>query len=189
MGDLLSRRRAIRLLTAGALLAWLAACTAAPDQEIGYVSPANNVSIIPEEDRRPLAGELRGPSVRDHPGELVVGVDDAPIVINVWASWCPPCRAEAPDLESAAKTLPEVTFVGLNGKEVSVQNGQAFQRSNDVTFDSIFDPDGEILTAAGLFPTTFFPSTAVIDSQGRVAARVTGPIDADTLVALVADVG
>ena len=65
---------------------------------------------------------------------------------------------------------------------------QAFERAFGLTYPSIFDPDGELLLGFGQLPPKAIPSTVVIDSEGRVAARVLGEVDATTLTGIVADV-
>lgn len=145
------------LLVAGVTSLVASGCSSNSEPGSGFVTPPSSVTIIPELERESPVAELRGPSVRDYPSELVLEVAEGPAVINVWASWCGPCRGEAADLEAAARALPDVAFIGINGRERSVQNGQAFQRTQKVSFDSISDPDGSILLTANLFPTSYFP--------------------------------
>ncbi len=114
------------------------------------------------------------------------------VVLNVWGSWCAPCRKEATTLASAARELERdgVVFLGVNTKDTSEDNALAFQRRFDVPYPSFFDPSGRTLLAfRGTLPPSAIPSTVVIDAQGRVAASILGEVPSRrTLVDLVQDV-
>ncbi len=155
----------------------------------GYVSSSGVISVVAVKDRvklTALGGEtLDGTSwsLADHLGK--------PVVVNVWASWCPPCRAEADDVSAAAKQLgSRASFVGLNIRDPRRADALAFERTHESTYPSLYDPSGTLLLAfRGTLPPNALPSTVVIDSQGRVAAIVLGPLpSATTLVDLVGDV-
>ena len=114
------------------------------------------------------------------------------VVLNVWGSWCSPCRKEARPLAAAARELQAkgVVFVGVNTKDSSPDQGLAFERRYDVPYTSFFDPAGRTLLAfhGTLYPSAI-PSTVVLDKQGKVAASILGPIPSQqTLVDLVEDV-
>jgi thiol-disulfide isomerase/thioredoxin len=114
------------------------------------------------------------------------------VVLNVWASWCAPCRAEAPTLEAAYQTHQGqgVQFVGLNTRDTDAA-ADAFVARYSITYPNIVDPDGQVqLRLRDSLPPQSIPSTLFLDRQGRVAARVLGEVDAtrlngiiDTLVA------
>lgn len=137
--------------------------------------------------QRKPASTAEGPDVRtggnvttDHPGKVVV--------VNVWASWCGPCRKEAPDLAAASRdTAKTARFVGLNIRD-DREAAQAFTRAFKTPYPSIFDPEGkQLVKFSGQLSTTAIPTTLVIDRAGRSAARITGPVDRDTLAALITD--
>jgi thiol-disulfide isomerase/thioredoxin len=111
-------------------------------------------------------------------------------VLNVWGSWCAPCRQEAPELQQASvETAKVAQFLGINSRDYDPAPAEAFVRAKGVTFPSIYDPKGEVLLAfAGTLPLSTFPSTLVLDREGRVAARISGPISKITLVDLIDDV-
>jgi len=154
---------------------------------VGFVGGDGTVTIVPAEQRE-AAPVLAGPTVdggrastEDHAGDI--------IVVNVWGSWCAPCRKEAPELVAASEELgDEVVFLGVNTRENDVAPAQAFERSFGVGYDSIYDPDGRLLLGFGQLPPKAIPSTVVIDAEGRVAARILGAVDAKTLVGVVDDV-
>lgn len=111
------------------------------------------------------------------------------VVINVWGSWCSPCRAEAPALASAAEeTRPKgVRFVGIDTRD-SAGAARAFARNYGISYPSLYDPDGAILLQySNLVPISAIPSTLVLDRQGQVAARVVGKVDHTTLKDLLDD--
>lgn len=111
------------------------------------------------------------------------------VVVNFWASWCAPCRGEAPSLEQVytEKKAAGVEFLGVNFKD-SKANAQAFERKFKVTFPSLYDADGQVTLAFREVPPSAIPSTLVLDRQGRVAARIIGATTYSKLNPLVAKV-
>jgi thiol-disulfide isomerase/thioredoxin len=108
----------------------------------------------------------------------------------VWGSWCPPCRAEAKDLQAASEaTKADAQFVGLNVRDFSPAAPEAFLRAQGITYPSIFDPSGQtLLQLSGQVPPQAIPTTLVLDRQGRVAIRALGPVSEATLTEMVAQV-
>jgi len=99
------------------------------------------------------------------------------VVLNFWASWCGPCRAEAPVLkEIAAKTKGGVEFLGVDFKDRKA-DAQAFERTEQTGYPSIFDQPGKVALAfQGTVPPAAIPSTLIIDAQGKIAARALGAV-------------
>ncbi|MFW6597607.1 TlpA family protein disulfide reductase [Propionibacteriaceae bacterium Y2011] len=183
-------RRGLGAVVALVLLALLSACNSGPTETAGqgFVEAEPGVTQVPPAERQ-AAPVVHGTSLDGEP----LSTEDYPgkvIVINVWGSWCPPCRAEAPDLVAAADQTAEVAqFIGLNIRDPDPAQAQAFVRAFDITYPSIYDPSGaELLKFADHLPPGMIPSTLVIDADGRVAARVIGVISTGSLVALVNDV-
>ena len=111
------------------------------------------------------------------------------LVLNVWGSWCSPCREEAPALAQLARaTAAEpVRFIGLDTRD-NVGSAQAFVRGFEIPYPSFDDRDGEVLRElTGIVPVNAVPSTVFVDSRGQVAARVIGPVDAATLEGIIDD--
>ena len=184
-----------RALAAAVAVLLLAACSptesgeAPDDGTAGFAIGDGTVTIL-ERDQRPDAPTLEGPSLMEE-GERISTDDFAGkvVVVNVWGSWCAPCRHEAPELVEAYKRVGDgVEFLGLNTRDLTTASAQAFVRSAGITYPNIFDPDGALLLGFGQLPPKAIPSTIVIDADGKVAARVIGEVDANTLVALVGDV-
>ena len=114
-----------------------------------------------------------------------------PVVLVVWGSWCAPCRDEAPDVVGAANELgDDVQFVGINIRDASTAQAQAFTRKFDVDFPSFYSPSGEALLAfPGVLGLRTIPAFAVLDADGRVAASIIGKLPSrQTLVDVTKDV-
>jgi thiol-disulfide isomerase/thioredoxin len=155
----------------------------------GFVSGSGTVTVLGGSERMP-APPLSGPSLYGRS----IALDDfsgSTVVMNVWGSWCAPCRAEAHELVRAAHRLRDdhVQFLGVDVRESGMASGRAFVRNYDVPYPSVYDEDGSTLLGfRNAMPPSAIPSTLVIDAQGRVAARVLGPVDTGTLVDLVHEV-
>ncbi|MDN4175787.1 TlpA disulfide reductase family protein [Nocardioides sp. SOB77] len=101
-----------------------------------------------------------------------------PVVINIWGSWCVPCRTEAPALRRASTRFrsEDVQFVGINVRDNDA-SAVAFERTFDITYPSINTETSSeaMLAVSSVLPQSAVPSTIILDDQGRVAARVIGP--------------
>lgn len=96
------------------------------------------------------------------------------VVMNLWASWCPPCRAEMPDLQTVAREFAKdgVVVIGVNQGE-SAQRAATFAHSLDIAFPIWVDDTqryGRVYAALGL------PTTVVIDRRGVVESGFDGPL-------------
>jgi thiol-disulfide isomerase/thioredoxin len=156
----------------------------------GYITGEGVITQVNAADRK-KPGDVSGETL-DGDDVSLASYAGKVVVINVWGSWCPPCRAEADELAAAARELAPkgVVFLGINNRDPSKDNGRAFQRTYDVPYPSIYDPSGRNLLAFhGTLTPNSTPSTVVIDRQGRVAASVLGSVPSKlTLVDLVEDV-
>ena len=175
-------RAPLRLLLAVLLVgAATTACASSPGTgDKGYVDGAGVITRLPVAERK-MPGEVSGTTLDGQDLSLAQYAGKV-VVLNVWGSWCPPCRKEAPTLASAAR--------GVNTKDSSTQQGLAFQRRYAVPYPSFFDPAGRTLLAfSGTLNPSAIPSTVVLDTQGRVAASILGEVPSrQTLVDLVRDV-
>ena len=105
-----------------------------------------------------------------------------PIILNFWASWCPPCKSEMPDFESMYQKYGEdIHFVMINltdGQREIVESGAAYVEAQGFTFPVYFDSD---LDAANNYQVYSVPMTYFLDAEGYAIARASGAIDAATL--------
>ncbi|WP_198671435.1 TlpA family protein disulfide reductase, partial [Desertihabitans aurantiacus] len=180
---------ALAVLLAGALGACTTPGANADGGEDGFVSGDGQITAVAPDERDP-APAVSGATVGGGEQLDLASFRGRVVVLNVWASWCAPCRAEAPDLVRAAERTSDVAqFVGINVKEENPAAEEAFLRAMEVTYPNLDDPTGEIqLAFADTLPPAAIPSTLVVDAEGRVAARVLGPVTETTLVDLVTDV-
>ncbi len=118
---------------------------------------------------------LTGVNYKREPGKVAV--------VNVWASWCSPCRAEAPALVALSKKYPEVQFIGILTRD-NLVNAEAFVRTRNITYPTLID-DALLIGFKDSLPANAIPSTIVIDSDGYVAARVSGVVTIGSLGALI----
>jgi thiol-disulfide isomerase/thioredoxin len=190
------RHTAVRIALALVATMMLVSCTrtGADEQtqsagQVGYPTVPRNLTRIPPDQRQelptvsgPALGSNQTISTRDYRGKVVV--------INVWGSWCPPCRKEAPDLQAASvETTADAQFVGITSKDYDPAPAEAFVRSFKITYPSIYDPTGKVLLAfAGELPPSAIPSTMIIDREGRLAVRVLSEVSKITLVDMINDV-
>jgi thiol-disulfide isomerase/thioredoxin len=190
------RHTAVRIVVALAATLILVSCarTGADEQsenagQVGYPTVPRNLTRISPDQRQvlptvsgPALGSNQTISTQDYRGKVVV--------VNVWGSWCPPCRKEAPDLQAASVETKDVAqFVGITSKDYDPAPAEAFVRSFKITYPSIYDPTGKVLLAfAGELPPSAIPSTMIIDREGRLAVRVLSEVSKITLVDMINDV-
>ncbi|MFL5797868.1 MAG: TlpA family protein disulfide reductase [Actinomycetota bacterium] len=115
-------------------------------------------------------------------GTGAISLDDLsghPVVLTFWASWCSPCREEAPFLKAAwtAYGSEGVRFLGVDHRDAR-SAGLAYARRTAIPFPSVFDGRGELAGRYGLFG---LPTTFVIRPDGRIAYLITGRVDGTNL--------
>ena len=110
-----------------------------------------------------------------------------PIILNFWASWCPPCKAEMPDFEEAYKKYGnEVEFMMVNltdGYQETLQKAKEHVSSNGYTFPVYFDTES---TGAYAYNISSVPATYVIDAEGNIVAHAIGMMTAEELESAIA---
>lgn len=101
------------------------------------------------------------------------------VLVNFWASWCLPCREEAPALERFQRQHggPHFTVLGIDSRDLT-SDGLAFVREYGLTYPQLRDGDG---SAADDYGTTGVPENFLIDPQGKVRLLVLGPITEERL--------
>jgi thiol-disulfide isomerase/thioredoxin len=148
---------------------------------------STGVTVYAPNERAP-APQLQGRTLDDAAFDVDDLIGDV-VVVNVWGSWCGPCRAETPGLVRIANATAEqgVSFVGIDTRD-SLAGASAFVRNYEVPYPSVFDPDGRALLAfRAVIPSAAIPSTLVLDREGSVAARVIGAVDEGTLTTILDD--
>lgn len=174
--------RARGLLTtalAASLVLGLAACTSGDGIAGEYSAGGGTVSadgayleLAPDQRDEPIV--FSGPTVEggelsseDLLGEITV--------VNFWYAGCPPCRVEAPDLAKLSGELEGVNFVGVNIYD-EAPVARSFDEEFDIDYPSILDArSGSVqLAFAGQVAPNAVPTTLVLDTEGRVAARISG---------------
>jgi len=189
-------RAPLRIGAALAAMLMLAACTGTGADEqtrsagqAGYPQVLGNLTRVPPDQRKELP-TVSGPALGGGETISTQNYRGKVVVINVWGSWCPPCRKEAPDLQAAsAETKGTAQFVGITSKDYDPAPAEAFVRSFKITYPSIYDPTGKVLLAfAGDLPPSAIPSTLIIDRDGRLAVRVLSEVSKITLVDMINDV-
>jgi thiol-disulfide isomerase/thioredoxin len=155
----------------------------------GFVTGDGEVNVVKAIDRGDPV-ELKGTDLDGDPIDIA-DYRGKPVVVVVWGSWCGPCRAEAPDVVSAAKEIGgSAQFLGINLRNASTTDAQAFVRNFDVPYPSVFSPDGKaMLQFQGTLGPNSIPSFVVLDDDGRIAASILGTLPSKrTLVDLVDEV-
>lgn len=181
----------LRLLAVAATILMSAGCAGAPSTgDKGYVAADGSITRV-DPGGRQQPGKISGRTLQGEPLSLQA-YRGRVVVLNVWASWCGPCRKEAPLLQRAARDLEDenVVFVGVNTRDSRPAQGLAFQRRYDLPYPSLFDPSGRTLLAfRGAVNPGAIPSTVILDETGKVAATVSGEVRGRrTLVDLIHDV-
>ncbi|MGW2569736.1 TlpA family protein disulfide reductase [Streptomyces sp. NPDC001537] len=189
-------RRRIVLTTAGAAVAALlmTACssggTSGGGGDTNFVMGKDGISTA-KKGERAAAPDLSGKTVNG--GQLdVASFKGKVVVLNVWGSWCAPCRAEAPNFEKVYQDLKSkgVQFVGINTRDTSTQNAVAFEKQQGITYQSLYDPTGKLMLRfkRGTLNPQAVPSTLVLDREGKIAARSLAALSEDKLRAMIAPV-
>ncbi|MFF9274910.1 TlpA family protein disulfide reductase [Streptomyces griseosporeus] len=172
------RSHAVRIaVTAAAAALTLSACssggTSGGGGNTNFITGADGIATVKKGDRA-AAPDLSGKTV-DGAQLDVADYKGKVIVLNVWGSWCPPCRAEAKGFERVYQDLKGkgVQFVGINTRDASADLAKSFEQEQGVTYPSLFDPDGRLMLRfkKGTLNPQAIPSTLVIDRDGNIAAR------------------
>jgi thiol-disulfide isomerase/thioredoxin len=109
-----------------------------------------------------------------------------PTLINLWATWCGPCRKEMPALQAAyERHRGEVLFLGVDTRD-DPHGAADFLEEVEVTYPQVADIDGELLAHLRI---PGLPVTVILDADGHIVAQHVGPLDADTIEDLLAQAG
>ena len=155
----------------------------------GYIAGDGSVTEIPADHR----GEAIAFDGLLEDGSPVSSADYAGsvLVVNFWYAACAPCRAEAPDLKKISEQFADdgASFLGVNVRDQAA-SAIAFNDSYEIEYPSVMDVDdgGMQLAFSGSIPPNAVPTTLVLDSSGRVAARILGQVKSPSiLTTLISD--
>ena len=182
----MSRGRALPVIAAGIALLALTACgSKEPAVGSGFVAGDGSLVVIDQSQRQP-APDITGTTLDGKPFSLAA-LRGKITVLNVWASWCSPCRAEAPVLEKVWQEQQgkDVQFIGLDTRD-SDTSALTFIKKFGITYPNVIDRDGALqLRFSGTLPPQAIPSTLVVDANGKVAARALGKVSESTLLGMI----
>ncbi len=182
----MSRSRALPVIAAGIALLALTACgSKEPAAGSGFVAGDGSLVVIDQSQRQP-APDITGTTLDGKPFSLAA-LRGKITVLNVWASWCSPCRAEAPVLEKVWQEQQgkDVQFIGLDTRD-SDTSALTFIKKFGITYPNVIDRDGALqLRFSGTLPPQAIPSTLVVDANGKVAARALGKVSESTLLGMI----
>jgi cytochrome c biogenesis protein CcmG/thiol:disulfide interchange protein DsbE len=105
------------------------------------------------------------------PRQTLASLHGSPAAINFWASWCEPCRKEAPELQRLSSAPGGTQVVGVDYSD-SEGNARSFIRDHQLSYPMLRDPDGKVGDSYGV---TGLPTTAILDSRGRIVQLLRGP--------------
>jgi thiol-disulfide isomerase/thioredoxin len=178
-------RRSPALALVFATAAVLSACSSSHPQAKTSPIPAVNATTAPGLPTTANALPDVTPAQLQH---LLSALHGTPVVVNVWGSWCGPCRLEGPKLAAAARRYGDrIQFVGLDVKD-SRPPAQAFIRQMGWTYPSLFDPTPNAEAETQTLGFFAQPVTVFYDRDGHQADQVSGPVTAATLAAGIAKI-
>ena len=129
----------------------------------------------------PAQGQILAVSEQEFEG-MLGGQLGTPVIVNIWASWCAPCRTEMPLLQRAAQTYDDrVVILGVASND-SPEAAQEFLDDFGLTYPNVFDATGKVRADLGV---TAYPTTYVFGADGRLQATVTGGISEQRLAAVI----
>lgn len=155
----------IGIVLVGLVVAWLIGSGESDQAEVGQPAPDFMVELI-DGGSFTLSEQLER--------------DDRPIVVNLWASWCLPCREEVPEISAFSQDHPDVNVIGVaveDAEDASIEFAEEFSPSYDLALGT---PDFE-----AAYPRIGLPITYVIDPDGSVAEAFNGILNRSTLEDLV----
>ncbi|MGW6541631.1 TlpA family protein disulfide reductase [Streptomyces massasporeus] len=185
------RRSATLTASLAAVALLVSACgsggTSGGGGNTNFVTGTDGVATVAQGERTP-APDLSGKTiagktldVADYKGKVVV--------LNVWGSWCNPCRAEAKYFAKVSKAYADngVQFVGINTRDTSTGAALAFEKDWGITYPSLYDPTGKLLLRfkKGTLNPQAIPSTLILDRDGKIAARSLSALSEERLLKML----
>lgn len=152
-----------------------------------FVTGTDGIATAAKGERTPAPG-LSGKTiagktldVADYKGKVVV--------LNVWGSWCNPCRAEAKYFAKVSKEYAGkgVQFVGINTRDTNLKSAAAFEEDFGISYPSLYDPTGKLMLRfeRGTLNPQTVPSTLILDRDGKIAARSLSALSEERLLKML----
>ncbi|MFF2045991.1 TlpA family protein disulfide reductase [Kitasatospora sp. NPDC058170] len=193
MTRLRPRLAVVAATTAAAAALALTGCSSSAssgsgDGQIGFVSAKGSTISKAAAGHRQAAPDISGSTLEGNPVKLS-DYRGKVVVLNVWGSWCGPCRAEADDLQRVWDKYKDqdVQFLGINTRDPEIANAVRFEQEKGVTFPSLYDPAGTQLLKfpKGSLNLQSLPTTLLVDRDGKLAARAVGGQTDDALESIL----
>ncbi|MGO1050452.1 TlpA disulfide reductase family protein [Crossiella sp. CA198] len=159
--------------------------------EFQFVAPGGQSRIRYEPAQRQKAPEIGGDSLLEQGKTIKVSdFGGKVVVLNLWGSWCAPCRDEVDDLERVYEQTKDsgVQFLGIDVRDEIRSAPADFVRDHKQTYPSIYDPPGRSLLGLRGYPRNAVPSTLVLDRQHRVAAVFLSKLTDSELLPVVQEI-
>lgn len=152
---------------------------------LGVLGAALKVKGVDQLSQRPTgpAPDFTRPLLEGEGSITLSDLRGHPVLLNFWASWCGPCKQEAPVLAAGWRKWGDegVIFLGVDTRD-SRSAAIAFEHRYGIEYQSVVDENEEVNYAYGV---TGFPETFFIDAEGNLVGKYVGPMDAATLDAYV----
>jgi thiol-disulfide isomerase/thioredoxin len=150
-----------------------------------FVRGTGGISVVKNASDRGSAPELSGTSLEGKNLDVARDYKGKVVVLNIWGSWCSPCRGEAPNLVKVANDYKDkgVQFVGINTRDANTAPALRFEHDFQVPYPSLYDPTGKLMLRfpKGSLNPQAIPTTIFIDRHGKIAARALKALTEDEL--------
>ncbi len=160
----------ISILLSALLLTSCAGGGVSSQNENSFISGSGVATFVEKADRK-IAPILSGETLTS--GKMTLNRNQV-TVINVWASWCAPCRAEAPVLQEFSVNYPDVQFAGILTRD-NLSSAKAFYENYNLTYPTFID-DSLILGFGGSLIPNAIPTSLILDREGKIAVRISGEV-------------
>jgi thiol-disulfide isomerase/thioredoxin len=160
----------ISILLSALLLTSCAGGGVSSQNENSFISGSGVATFVEKADRK-IAPILSGETLTS--GQMTLNRNQV-TVINVWASWCAPCRAEAPVLQEFSVNYPDVQFAGILTRD-NLSSAKAFYENFNLTYPTFID-DSLLLGFGGSLIPNAIPTSLILDREGKIAVRISGEV-------------